>query len=128
MTLSYCGTISWSPEDVFDRPVRTWFDRHQRSEKSFGTALGPDAARYLSACLRRLGYRVTMAASPWRLDGTQTQLQQMLITGLAQAARELCPRAQADISAWVGRRQAVLAQSTLRIGHVDLFARLDHHG
>jgi SAM-dependent methyltransferase len=125
MTLSYSGELRWAPEDEFDSSIEHCFNRHQRGDKTFGSALGPDAAGYLAACLRQLGYRVTLAPSPWQLDGADTLLQQALITGFAQAAREICPQHETAINDWLERRHRNLAQTRLRIGHVDLFARLE---
>ena len=41
--LSYDGRMDWTPEDPRDGAVTAAFNRHQRSDKGLGPALGPDA-------------------------------------------------------------------------------------
>lgn len=129
MTLSYSGQLAWQPADPLDAKIQHDFNRHQRSEKSLGRALGPDAARYLIGRLRRLGYRVAVAASPWRLGAQHSELQRVLVEGIYQAVRQLAT-SNDDAQAWQQRRLAALTQTpthppeVLRVSHLDLFATL----
>jgi hypothetical protein len=120
--LSYDGRLSCSPEDPDDTLVRTLVNRHQRTDKGFGEALGPDAAPYARRALERLGYRVLCEQSDWRVGADEAELQGQLIDGWAQAASEIESSGAQRIAAWRERRLQHLAagRSSLTVGHQDI--------
>ena len=70
VVLTYDGRILWESELAGDGEVRDLVNRHQRGEKGFGPALGPEAMRTA------------------------------LVTGWAGAAAEIAPEQAAAIEAW----------------------------
>jgi len=54
LALSFDGRLEFSPADEDDEEVRRRFLRHQRTDKGFGPALGPDAVAFLADRLRKL--------------------------------------------------------------------------
>ncbi|GAW33751.1 hypothetical protein RA2_00794 [Roseovarius sp. A-2] len=117
--LSYDGVMRWQPEDPRDARIRARFNTHQRGDKGFGPALGPEAAPRAAAMLRAQGFEVQLAPSPWRLGPQETQLQTALLDGIAGAAQEIgC----ADAAGWRMARHDMLAQGRAEIGHLDLLA------
>ena len=125
VALSYDGRIAWTPVDPDDGLVHRLFDRHQRSDKGFGPALGPAAASTLERALAALAGRTVSAASDWLLGPDDTAIQAAMVDSLAAAARAVDPLAAALIDAWSGRRRALIAagSSTLRVGHRDVLYR-----
>ena len=121
-TLSYDGKTDWQPPEPFDDEMIGYFNRHQQSDKSFGRALGPHAADYLIGRLRRLGYRVAVDSSPWRLTPDDRAMQQALIDGFRHTGLALDPDRQSLIDDWTERRRNAIDRTRLRIGHLDLFA------
>lgn len=117
--LTYDGAMSWTPGDPEDAPVAALFNRHQRTDKGFGPALGPRAAEALLRVLGVHGYRTLAAASPWRLDGNEVALQRALLGGIAAAAGEV---GHASAEDWLRRRLDMAAGSRCDIGHVDILA------
>ena len=122
--LTYDGRIACDPVDGDDERVRGLVNQHQRGDKGFGPALGPDATRVAEACFRAEGYVVDVAASDWVLSPEQHELQRELVAGWAGAARELAPSAAALIDGWRARRLSHIdaGRSHLRVGHCDLAA------
>ncbi len=122
--LTYDGRITCHPVDVDDARVGGLVNQHQRGEKGFGPALGPDATRVAEACFRAEGYDVHVATSDWLLRPEEHQLQRALVEGWASAARELVPADAATIDGWRARRLAHVdaRRSHLRVGHCDLAA------
>ncbi len=120
--LSYDGHIECSPADVEDETIHALVNRHQRTDKGFGPALGPDATEAAAACFQQLGYDVTVDSSDWRLVPAHQALQQQLVEGWAGAAAELAPRLKATIDGWRRRRLEHIerGQSFLTVGHQDL--------
>ena len=55
MALTYDGSIVWEPALAGDERVREQVNRHQRTDKGFGPALGPNAAATLAILLRKFG-------------------------------------------------------------------------
>ncbi len=124
--LSYDGRIDCTPVDPLDARIRDLVNDHQRTEKGFGPALGPDAATRTVRLLERLGYEVRAEHSDWRIDAAQSALQTELITGWASAAAEVALDERASIEAWLQRRLAWVrdGQSRLVVGHVDVAGRV----
>lgn len=126
LTLSVDGRQIWDPADREDGLVRRLLAAHQTRDKGFGPALGPHAAAAAVRALRAAGYSVRRARSDWwldaRADPEALALQRSLIDGIGDAAIEQAPVDAGLLRDWQARRHALAAQSTLRIGHVDLMA------
>jgi hypothetical protein len=120
--LSYDGRMECEPRDPEDETIRVLVNRHQRTDKGFGPALGPMAAGRAAALLREAGYEVARAPSDWRLSGEDLELQRQLIVGWAGAAAEIAPSDSASIADWRKRRLAHLAagRSRILVGHEDV--------
>lgn len=117
--LSYDGRMRWTPADPADAEVTAAFNAHQRGDKGFGPALGPEAGETAAGILRAHGFEVTLAQSPWQLGTEDAELHDALLSGIAQAATEAgCDAADA----WLARRRRALAHPEGEIGHLDLLA------
>jgi len=122
--LNYDGRIACSPEDPDDGSIVSLVNEHQRTDKGFGPALGPDATDRAARCFADLGYRVQRAPSDWQLTPAAGELQRRLIDGWAQAAAAMAPQQMRMIDAWRERRFAHVAAgwSTVTVGHEDFAA------
>jgi hypothetical protein len=122
--LSYDGRMTCEPVEPEDGMIRDLVNRHQRIDKGFGPALGPDAAALAADVFGELGYRVTSRASDWVLDAASspTALTRQLIDGWAAAAAEIAPERSGQIEGWRARRLAHLGagRSIVTVGHQDL--------
>lgn len=124
--LTYDGRIRCAPEEPEDDLVRDLVNRHQRSDKGFGEAAGPDATGRAERCFSALGYRVRREPSDWVLPPDARELQQQLIEGWAEAAVAIAPAQTVSIRSWRERRLAHVAagRSRLIVGQEDLAAWL----
>lgn len=122
--LTYDGRMTLAPADPFDTHVRCLVNRHQRTDKGFGPALGPLAADWLSRHTRLSGAHVLADRSDWRLTGNDGRLQRALLTGWTEAASAIAPDQADAIAAWHARRLEMLQRLELAsvVGHRDLFA------
>lgn len=128
-TLSYDGRCTLSPAHGEDARVVGLVNRHQRTDKGFGPALGPAAAERAAVRCRALGWRVEMAPSDWVLGAGAPDLQHALLAGWRDAAAAMAASADAALpawrlDAWLKARCAWVAagRSWLRVGHQDLLA------
>jgi len=122
--LSYDGQVGFTPSDPFDGAIIDAVNQHQRTDKGFGAALGPEAADAALACFEALGYSVMTGSSGWIMGPQDRDMQAELVDGWASAARDIGTLSDKDITAWSMRRRAMIAagQSSCRVGHVDCFA------
>ena len=122
--LSYDGRIVCEPSDPLDAEVRDLVNRHQRTDKGFGPATGPDATSILAPLLATRGYTVHVASSDWDLGAESGELQRQLVAGWAGAAAQLAPERANAITAWQTRRLECIAggRSRIRVGHQDVLA------
>lgn len=122
--LSYDGRMTLSTADPFDAVVRGLVNKHQRTDKGFGAALGPLAADWLCRHARLSGAQVLTALSDWRLAPADQALQQALLAGWAEAACAIAPQEADAIAAWHARRLEALGKTGLAcvVGHRDVLA------
>ena len=116
--LTYDGREAWDPPHPADRAVQAAFCAHQRSDKGFGPAAGPDATQALVDAFLARGYRVATGDSPWVLGPDDAALVAALASGIADAARATGQVGDAEVIAWLAARRA----ATCTIGHQDLLA------
>jgi SAM-dependent methyltransferase len=123
--LSYDGRVEMSPGHKSDKAIVDAVNKHQHGDKGFGPALGPDAARAAVAQFEKLGCVVVHGAADWVAGPTDREFQNEIFAGWASAARETGDLELTDIVEWLTfRRDQVAARaSSLRVGHVDMFAR-----
>lgn len=116
--LSFDGVLEVSPHHPFDGAMIDAFNRHQRGEKTFGRALGPDAVAALSSAFRARGFDEEAASTPWVLEkGRDDELMAAMLDGWAGAAAEVLPGETATITAWQQARHATTDR--LLVGHRD---------
>jgi len=123
--LTYDGRASLEPADPFDETIIGAVNRHQRLDKGFGPALGPRAAAAAIKRFEAVGYSVVHGAADWVFGPQDREIQSEVLAGWASAARELGGVPLAAIVDWLTRRRDVVAagRSSMRVGHVDMFAR-----
>jgi SAM-dependent methyltransferase len=121
--LSYDGAVALSPSCRHDGEVIAAVNRHQRTDKGFGPALGPDASHTAAERLRGAGFTVVEGRSDWRFGAQDRAIQMEVLTGWADAAR-LSGTDPAIVAEWLGARGNHVAAggSQMRIGHIDFFA------
>jgi len=124
--LSYDGRTVCTPADRDDERIRTLVNRHQRTDKGFGPALGPDAAEVAAQSFTQQGFVVERERSDWTLGAADGDLQRQLIGGWASAAGEVSSGDRSFVESWRRRRLDHIdhASSTLVVGHEDLAAWL----
>lgn len=123
--LSYDGRIEISPSNTFDAAIVAAVNAHQRGDKGFGSALGPTAASCAIARFESLGCSVIHGTADWVIEPHDREFQMEVFAGWASAAREIGDIPLADTVQWLTfRRDAIAAGcSSIRVGHVDIFAR-----
>jgi SAM-dependent methyltransferase len=122
MALSFDGRLSWQPALVEDDLVLARFLAHQRTDKGFGPALGPDAISHLAGRLGADGRRVTTATSDWRLVPADRPLLEAMLEGVIAAAAAI--QDDRRLAGWAAQRRRLLARGELglTVGHLDLLA------
>jgi hypothetical protein len=95
------------------------FHAHQKTDKGFGVAAGPDAAAIMQRELAARGFQVTLAPSPWQIDQSEAAFMQALATGSAAAVSETGLLSRQEVEQWLAAR--VTAQHCT-VGHWDILA------
>jgi SAM-dependent methyltransferase len=115
--LTYDGDQRWTPEHEADAALLEAFNAHQRRDKGFGAAAGPDAADALSEAFSAAGYAVEEGDSAWRLGSDDAALIAELAAGFAAAAQETGLVDASSLAGW----RAVTHTSAI-VGHTDTLA------
>lgn len=116
--LSYDGRMAFTPGHALDDAVLAAFNRHQRTGKGFGPALGPDAGIRLGDVMHSHGYEVRVAASDWKLGEASAALAKHLLDGVATATVE-AGLEPVQARHW---RAARMKPTGVTVGHVDVLA------
>jgi SAM-dependent methyltransferase len=122
--LTYQGRVELAPTDILDEGLIAAVNRHQHTDKGFGPALGPDAVARSVKAFEKVGYAVSQGSSDWVFEKHDREIQAEILNGWAGAASELNMLAPDRIDTWLTRRRRHIeaGRSTMRIGHVDIFA------
>jgi SAM-dependent methyltransferase len=115
--LTYDGAWRWLPECAADRTLLDAFNAHQRRDKGFGPAAGPDACEVISAAVNAVGHRLLRGDSAWRLGTGDDALLAQLAAEFAVAAGETGRVDAAVIAGW-----RALARTGAVVGHADILA------
>ncbi len=120
--LSYNGAVALLPECHYDGVIIDAVNQHQRIDKGFGPALGPDAARTAPERLRDAGFAVTEGRSDWQFGEADRAIQMEMLAGWASAAHEIGVD-PAIVDQWLGERRdhITAGRAQMRVGHVDFF-------
>jgi hypothetical protein len=123
--LTHDGRIVFDPSVSGDAGIVAAVNRHQQRDKGFGPALGPAAAATAIARLETVGYSVDHGTADWTFGPDDRAIQTEILSGWAAAARETGDLPLAEIVGWLERRRDTVAvgRSSIRVGHVDIFAR-----
>ena len=117
--LTYDGREQWLPPHPSDSSILKAFHAHQKTDKGFGVAAGPEAAGILQRELQLRRFEVTLAPSPWQIDRSETALIQALATGSAAAVRETRLIGAQDVDQWLAARRKA---EHCTVGHWDILA------
>lgn len=122
--LNYDGIMTWTIRHPLDEQVTEDFNQHQRLDKGFGPALGPDATDHLSASCAGSGFRVETASSPWQLGPDMEALQREFLAGFHRPIDEIGRTDHADFSEWLAFRLSHIGieGSACIVGHTDFLA------
>jgi len=120
--LTYDGATRWAPPHPLDPLMHEALNTHQRADKGFGPALGPDAPGHMERTLAALGYRVSTADSAWILGPDRAELAIATGAGYARSAVELGMATEVEAGEWLDFRRGAAARGTMVVGHRDLLA------
>jgi hypothetical protein len=120
--LNYDGRIECTPAEPEDDIVRRLVNEHQKTDKGFGPALGPDAGKRAIELLSAAQYEIRHERSDWVLAAESLELQRQLIDGWVVAAAAMAPDRGREFAEWRRRRfeHLVSGRSRIVVGHVDV--------
>lgn len=124
LTLSVVGRVELRPPDPLDGRIAAAFNAHQRRITERGRLLGPDAAPVAAEGFRRVGAKVLVRPSPWRLGPSQADLAAEWLAGWVGAACEQETGLRAEAGPYTRRRleEAKTGRLAVTVGHSDLLA------
>ncbi len=120
--LTYDGRVVLEPPHPLDGAVIDLVNRHQRTDKGFGPALGPEAAFALARSLDAAGDRPRLERSDWTAGPEDRAFQAALVEGWAAAAAAIAPERASAVASWRQERLQLIATGRCgcRVGHRDL--------
>lgn len=118
--LTYDGREKWCPSHPADARILAAFAHHQKTDKGFGPAAGPEATEIMAEAFRKSGFAVSTADSAWQIGEDRQDLARALLQGIADAVTETRHVDTATVRDWLSARAG---SATGLIGHNDLWAR-----
>jgi hypothetical protein len=122
LSMSVVGRVELAPADPLDSRIAAAFDAHQRRMTARGRLLGPDAVAAAVEGFRRLGAKVLVRPTPWRLGVSEAGLAAEWFSGWIRAAREQSVDLASATDLYARRRmaEARAGQLAVTVGHADL--------
>ena len=120
--LTYNGRVTLEPAEPFDLEIVAAVNRHQRRDKGFGPALGPEAAAARRARFERVGYTVTQrrVGLDVRAGGSCDPGRGARRLGRRRAASSAtCRRRDRGVAGAPARTRCRRPRPRMRVGHVD---------
>lgn len=122
-SLTYDGRSDFHPKHVTDGELLDALNRHQKSDKGFGPALGPDAAKTAIALFEDRGYRVVSGLSDWQISAQSSEFLLEFLGGWLRVGRELKLPEDRLEAWWQDRSERIGSRTlTMTVGHVDFVA------
>jgi SAM-dependent methyltransferase len=122
-SLTYDGQASFEPAHPMDRDLGEALNRHQQTDKGFGSALGPDAAQRAIKLFKAAGYEVVWGKSDWKIEGSQSDFLQEFLGGWMRVGREVGLEDSALEAWWQDRIQRIHSgELSMTVGHIDFVA------
>lgn len=119
--LNYDGEIRFGVQHPLDADVVRDFNSHQRRDKGFGPALGPQATAHLQGALQALGYHTVSQSSPWVLGEKEADLHAALLEGMVDPVIEVANLNRQQVRDWLEFRLSHVHQAdACMVGHCDL--------
>lgn len=120
LTLTVAGCVEFDRPEPLDSSFAKAFDAHQRRITHGSHLLGPAAAPTAIAAFERLGARVLVRPSPWRLGPERSGLAEQWLRGWVAAACEQEPELDEHAPDYLRRR--LDDGPRVLVGHTDLLA------
>ncbi|MTI00011.1 class I SAM-dependent methyltransferase [Roseibium sp. RKSG952] len=122
-SLTYDGRAWCTPEDPLDFELTAAMNAHQKTDKGFGTALGPDAAHVAARLFREAGYEVVTGTSDWNAGDDASEFLEMLCSGWVDVGVQVALD-KSRLEEWHSTRACQIATGQLQmgVGHIDLAA------
>ncbi|WP_420412329.1 class I SAM-dependent methyltransferase [Roseibium sp.] len=122
-SLTYDGRATFEPADPLDVSLREALNIDQQTDKGFGPALGPQAARRAIDLFTAKGYFVQDGASDWQIEPGAANFLKEFLSGWARVGckQGLDP---AKVDRWLEFRSQQIAEKRLSmmVGHLDFVA------
>jgi len=122
-SLTYDGRTEFDPQHAFDGPLAQALNAHQRTDKGFGPALGPDAASRAVELFEAEGYSIVQGPSDWRAGPSFEDFQTEFLSGWARVGRDVGLEETALDEWWHDRQEKIQAHRlSVMVGHIDFVA------
>lgn len=122
-SLTYDGRATFGPPDPLDEALREALNIDQQTDKGFGPALGPQAARRAIDLFAAKGYCVHEGTSDWQIEPGAANFLKEFLSGWARVGckQGLDP---AEVDRWLELRSQQIAEKRLSmmVGHLDFAA------
>ena len=124
-SLCFDGQVKWNPSHPYDKYILSMFNRHQRSNKGFGAALGYESIEFLTKKAAKLGYRVAIKDSPWAIENKSERDMAFLKRYILDIKKSLYHLDQVDmdiLKKWYLDKMNSLTNKKVRVhvGHKDI--------
>jgi hypothetical protein len=122
-SLTYDGRSSFAPDHPMDERLLEGLNRHQRTDKGFGPALGPDAAARALALFEEKGFKVLSGPSDWEITPASADFLTEFLSGWLRVGRELGLPEDGLVAWWQDREARIRGgELSMMVGHIDFVA------
>lgn len=124
-SLCFNGMVKWTPSNIFDKYILSFFNNHQRTDKGFGSALGFKSIDFLKRYAIKKDMNITTKNSPWVINNKSNKDKTFMNRYLLDVKKALFHMEGIDkdiLRKWFNEKKNDIESKSIKlyVGHQDI--------
>ncbi len=124
-SLCFNGMVKWTPSNIFDKYILSFFNNHQRMDKGFGSALGFKSIDFVKRCAIKKDMNIIIKNSPWIINNKSNKDKTFMNRYLLDVKKALFHMEGIDkdiLRKWFSEKKNDIENKSIKlyVGHQDI--------
>ena len=124
-SLCFNGMVKWTPSNIFDKYILSFFNNHQRTDKGFGSALGFKSIDFVKRCAVKKDMNIIIKNSPWIINNKSNKDKTFMNRYLLDVKKALFHMEGIDkdiLRKWFNEKKNDIENKSIKlyVGHQDI--------
>lgn len=124
-SLCFNGMVKWTPSNIFDKYILSFFNNHQRMDKGFGSALGFKSIDFVKRCAVKKDMNIIIKNAPWIINNKSNKDKTFMNRYLLDVKKALFHMEGIDkdiLRKWFNEKKNDIENKSIKlyVGHQDI--------